>query len=64
MKKLEKMAVYGKELSRVEMRTIKAGRDSGKETIGGVCVSTRSCSSGCAVTSDGETGECSYCCYA
>ena len=48
-------------LSRKEMKTIMAGSASG---TGGVCVSTRACDSGCAVTNNGETGVCSYCCYA
>ena len=51
-----------KKLSREEMRIITAGKYV--ERQGGVCVSTSSCSSGCAVTSDGETGVCDNCCYA
>ncbi|QSW91038.1 hypothetical protein J0383_09580 [Flavobacterium endoglycinae] len=61
--KIQKMSLataQGK-LSRKEMKTIMAGSDIG---TGGVCVSTRACDSGCAVTNNGETGVCSYCCYA
>lgn len=58
--KIEKMSFANvQKLTRKEMRSVMAGSGGS-----GACVSTSNCSSGCAVTYNGEYGSCSSCCYA